>query len=237
MELVEAPAVGLELVEILVRHPLERPVAADQQVGTESPVQLRAALEVADPVAVAVLVVEDRLLARGQPRRLLVAGREHAVAVDLEEDRGRVERVPRHRVRGQLVLVPGERLLERQDAVDGDRLVPEAGQVVAVRVDEDRRDVLRRPDLRTLDLAEEGQPGDVVVVVVGRDHGLDPFDPMAPLQLLDRPEQRPPRGPLRDVTEPGRHLVAEVDQQRRARSRTRAHSCSRSSSGCGAGAA
>ena len=160
-------------VEIARRRPPRRPVAADDHVGPQRAVELGARDEVVDPEAVAVLVVEDR--AASPAGRLLVAGREHAPAVDLELDRGGVERVARAAdaaVSSYSCQRNGSPSGER--AVDRDRARTRgtAGRTARL-LEQDRRDVLRRPDLGALDLAQEVDPGDVVVVVVGRHDRLD----------------------------------------------------------------
>ncbi len=150
------------------------------------------------PEAVAVLVVERRPRAIEAP---LVAGREDALPVDLEGDRGGEERVPGKRVHRELVLVPRERLAELQDAIDRDRIEPEARKVVAVRLLEDRRDVRRRPHLGAARVAQQVEAGDVVVVVVRRDHRVD----------LDVR-----RATTRAAGRSARLVVAEVDPERAA---------------------
>ncbi len=71
-------------------------MAAEDQVGLQRSIQLRAMDVVVEPEPVAVLVVEDgsRLV------RLLVARREDTTAVDLERERDRIERVAGQRVGG-----------------------------------------------------------------------------------------------------------------------------------------
>ena len=102
--------------------------------------------------------------------------------------------------------------LEREHAVDRDRLVPEARQVVAVRVLEDRRDVRGRPDLRAFDVAQQVEPCDVVVVVVRGHDSLDVRHAVvAPQRPSDRAAAGAPSGRARASTRP--EVVAPVDQQ------------------------
>ena len=91
-------------------------MAAEEQIGLQTPVELRAAHEIPRREAVAVLVVEHGVRSLVG---LLVARDEDPLAVDVEADRRGVARVSRQRVDGQSVLLPCERLLEWQHAIDG----------------------------------------------------------------------------------------------------------------------
>ena len=176
--------------------------------------------EVVAPEAVAVLVVETRA-ALGDcwsPRR------EDAPAVDLERERRRVERVaraagrPSARTRASANGRPSGSA--RSTPIGSDQ---RHGQVEPLRVLEHGRDVLRRPHLRPLDVAEQVEPRDVVVVVMRR-RRLDPLDAVV--------------APQRSSDQSGSALdaVAGVPVRGRSRSRCRARrrsprgarSCSRS---------
>jgi hypothetical protein len=71
------------------------------------------------------------------------------------------------------VALPGEALAFLEGAVDADRGGEQAGDVVAGRVLQDVGEVLEDPGLDAVLLLEPGQAGDVVVVVVAGDDGLD----------------------------------------------------------------
>ena len=176
VQLLEAPAVGFEAVEERIGDVLGRPVAADQEVGPKAPVSAAGPLEVTHPIAVPVLVVEDDRRAVGCPGRVLVADREHPLTVHLGRDRSGVGVWPGSGWRP--ARTRSRRAAARTAApVDRDRLVPGAGQVVTAWILEDRRNVLGRPDLSALDVAEQREPGDVIVVVVRGDDRLDASTP------------------------------------------------------------
>ncbi len=213
MQLGEAAAVGEQHVEPGVVHLADGPVPAQDQVGAELAVELGAADVVVVPEPVAVLVVEDRPVGLV---RLLISRREDATAVHLERDRRGVQRVPGQRIGAEFVLVPGERLVERQPSVDADRVVPEAGKVVAGGVLEHVGEVLRHPDRGPLYLAQEVDPGDVVVVVVRRQHDFDALRPRVAPEREDRVQEGSPRGPGGRHGVPCPEVVAKVEDERGA---------------------
>src|SRR4051795_10661705 len=112
VQLGDAVRVRDERGEIAVLHHVREEVPADQQVRRHPAYQLAGLDEVVPLEAVAVLVVQLR-------RRVLVADRDDAAAVDLEGDRAREERVTGKWIERQLVLAPRDRRLEREGAVDG----------------------------------------------------------------------------------------------------------------------
>ena len=81
--------------------------------------------------------------------------------------------MPGHVEDGEAVAVPGEALAFFEGAVDADRGGEQAGDVVAGRVLQDVGEVLEDPGLDAVLLLEPGQAGQVVVVVVAGDDGLD----------------------------------------------------------------
>ena len=187
--------VALDLLEQLSVHVAWVPVTADEEIRVDPPDERRGVDEVASAKAVAVLIVEDRAIAL-QP--VLVSCGQDAATVDLELDRRRVQRVAGEGVGRQLVFVPANRLAERQHAINGDRIGPQARQVVPMRLLEHRRDVRRCPDLRPFDSPKQIEAGHVIVMEVRDDDGIE-------LHVVEGPEQRP---------SPGGHVVAEVDSER-----------------------
>ena len=62
-----------------------------------------------------------------------------------------------------------------------------------------------------LDLAQQVEPGHVVVVVVGRDRDLDPVDAVALLEGADRLQPRPAGRAVGARRQPRREVVAVVE--------------------------
>ena len=189
-------------------------MAADHEVGPNSRVELGASNEVVELEAVPVLVVQDlRALACDPAAVLLVPGRHHSPAVNLEFDRGRVEGMTRQFVDRNLVFVPAKRPAEGELAIDRNRVVPEARQVEPDWLLQLRGHVGRGPDLRPLDVTQQIEPGHVVVVVVGGDRDLDAVDPEVALEGGDGLQPRPTGRAIRPFRQPRREVVAVVDEQ------------------------
>ena len=109
-----------------------------------------------------------------------------ARAVDLAEEPERPPGVAGHVEDVERPVVPGEALAVREGAVDADGVGQQAGHVVAGGVRHDLREVLEDPGLRAVRLLEPRQAGEMVVVVVARDDGVDRPEARDRLQIGER---------------------------------------------------
>ena len=122
----------------------------------------------------------------------LVADKEHVGGIDHGFDRGRVSGVSWLLVKRQLIFVPGDRLAERHASIDRNRVVPQAGEVVPIRLLQDVGKAVGRPDLRPFDLSQQVAAGHVVIVVMRGDDDLDRADAEVPFHGVDRVQPRAP---------------------------------------------
>ena len=121
---------------------------------------------------------------------VLIAGREHASPIHLKRDGDGIQRVTRQRIERQLVFLPPDRLFERQDPIDLNRIVPQAGQIIARGVLQDVGIIFRRPNLRAFHLTQEIESRDMVVVIMRRERDVNLFDAELAFQHRQRIEPR-----------------------------------------------
>ncbi len=142
---------------------------ADNQLRIEPPVELRTVPIIADLKAIFIDIV---VLCPGV-FLILIACCQYARAVHFKGNGDGIERMTGQWIKIQRIFFPLDRFFHLQTAIHCDWVVPQTRQIMCVGTFEYIREEFRRPYLRPLHGAQKVDPGNVIVMIMGRDHHID----------------------------------------------------------------